>query len=119
MGGFSNVQFKNGSSTFPHWFGQPQRDPTFHDLGDNHPVERGCKTLARYCSEGGGRLLPLFLISLFLRVGRLEVPFQQPPVLCDLYLQPHLDVQQQLVVALLLLHGELELLQLCLQRGDG
>lgn len=54
VGGFSNVQFKNGSSTFPHWFGQPQRDPTFHDLGDNHPVERGCKTLARYCSEGGG-----------------------------------------------------------------
>lgn len=62
-------------------------------------------------------MLPL-LISRFLLVGR-EVPFQQPPVLCNLHLQPHLDVQQHLVVSLLLLNADPELLQLCLQRGDG
>lgn len=67
--------------------------------------------------RGKTTLLPL-LISRFLLVCR-EVPFQQPPVLCNLQLQPHLDVQQQLEVSLLLLNAGVELLQLFLQRDDG
>lgn len=60
----------------------------------------------------------LNLSLLFLNLDCL-LSVQQPPVLSDLHFQPHLDVQQQFVVRLLLLDGDFQLLQLHLQRGDG
>lgn len=44
---------------------------------------------------------------------------QQPPVLCNLQFQPHLDVQQKSVLSLLLLDGKFQLLHFHFQRGDG
>lgn len=43
---------------------------------------------------------------------------QQPPVLCDLHLQPSLDVQQQLVLLPLPLDVHLHLAEICLQVVD-
>ena len=43
---------------------------------------------------------------------------QEPAVLCDLHLQPHLDVQQELVLGGLLLDADTELLELGLQAVD-
>lgn len=54
--------------------------------------------------------------SLSLLNARLSV--QQPPVLSDLHLQPHLDVQQDPVLDLLLIDGDLQPLQFHLQRVD-
>lgn len=48
----------------------------------------------------------------------MQLSLQQPPILSNLQLQPHLDVQQQVVLGLLLLEGDSQLLQLCLQHVD-
>lgn len=56
---------------------------------------------------------------LFIMLPLKQLSVQQPPVLGNLHFQPHLDVQQQVVLAFLLLDGDSQLLQLCLQRADG
>lgn len=55
-------------------------------------------------------------LSLFLLIG---FSIQQTAVLGNLPFQPHLEVQQQVVLGLLLLDGHFELLQLHLQVVDG
>lgn len=58
-------------------------------------------------------------LFLFVMPGLVQLSVQQPPVLSNLQFQPHLDVQQQVVIRLLLLEGDFQLLQLDLQHVDG
>lgn len=60
--------------------------------------------------------LSLFLFSFS---PLIQPSIQQSPVLGDLHFQPHLDVQQQVVLAFLVLEGGSQLLQLHLQSVDG
>lgn len=48
----------------------------------------------------------------------LILSLEQPPVLCDLQLQPGLEVQQHVVLVLVAGDTGVELGQLCLQAGD-
>ena len=66
-------------------------------------------------------LCPPFLSPLFLslcQVSPLILPVQQPPVLCDLQLQPGLEVQQHVVILLVAGDVCVELGQLILQACD-
>lgn len=52
------------------------------------------------------------------RVSPVIFPVQQPPVLCDLHLQPGLEVQQHVVLLLVAGNVGVELGQLSLQACD-
>ena len=100
---------------------------TWH-FGDNlNPEERGKINLENTMYPAVSQWILLSVIKkknlnllLFLfNAYFLVLSVQQPPVLGDLQLQPHFDVQQQVVLTLLLLDGKPELLQLRLQRVDG
>lgn len=78
--------------------------------GLHPPFNMGFVLFNLFLDFGDDHHLLFFILS-----PLLHLSLQQPPVLCDLQLQPHLDVQQLAVLGLLLLDRGSELLQLRLQ----